>query len=59
MAPTCFVSGHLDVTAAEFDAHYVPLLTAAVARGAAFVVGDGAAPTRWRRRGSRPAPSPP
>jgi hypothetical protein len=37
---TFFVSGHLDLTADEFTAHYAPRLTAAIAEGAAFVVGD-------------------
>jgi len=36
----CFVSGHLDLTADEFAVHYAPKLTAAIADGAAFVVGD-------------------
>ena len=35
-----FVSGHLDLSEAEFDAHYRPRLDEAVARGEAFVVGD-------------------
>lgn len=35
-----FVSGHLDLTDAEFDAHYAPRLRAAMAAGAAIVVGD-------------------
>lgn len=35
-----FVSGHLDVTQAEFDEHYVPKLNAAIRAGDAFVVGD-------------------
>jgi hypothetical protein len=35
-----FVSGHLDHTEAEFDAHYRPRLDEALARGDAFVVGD-------------------
>lgn len=37
---TYFISGHLDLTAAEFEAHYRPALDAALAVGAAFVVGD-------------------
>ncbi|MBP3958650.1 hypothetical protein J8F10_25670 [Gemmata sp. G18] len=37
---THFVSGHLDLTAAEFDEHYRPALDAALARGDSFVVGD-------------------
>lgn len=40
-APPCyFVSGHLDLTEAEFAAHYEPALRAAIAEGASFVVGD-------------------
>lgn len=35
-----FISGHLDLTPAEFEAHYRPALDAALARGEAFVVGD-------------------
>ena len=35
-----FVSGHLDITEAEFQQHYLLPLDAAVARGASFVVGD-------------------
>jgi hypothetical protein len=35
-----FVSGHLDLTDSEFDAHYRPRLDEALARGEAFVVGD-------------------
>lgn len=34
------ISGHLDLTEAEFDEHYVPAITEAFARKAAFVVGD-------------------
>ncbi|HYF62560.1 MAG TPA: hypothetical protein VD886_07075 [Herpetosiphonaceae bacterium] len=37
---TFFISGHLDLTAAEFTEHYQPLLDAALLEGAAFVVGD-------------------
>jgi hypothetical protein len=38
---TYFVSGHLDLTEAEFAAHYVPRLNAAIAEGdAAFLVAD-------------------
>jgi hypothetical protein len=37
---TNFVSGHLDLTPAEFDAHYRPALDEALARGDSFVVGD-------------------
>jgi hypothetical protein len=35
-----FVSGHLDVTQAEFDEHYAPRLNAAIQAGDAFIVGD-------------------
>lgn len=35
-----YVSGHLDLTPAEFDAHYRPAIDAALARGEAFMVGD-------------------
>src|SRR5258708_2624401 len=35
-----YISGHLDLTRAEFEAHYRPALAAALARGEAFVVGD-------------------
>ncbi len=35
-----YISGHLDLTPAEFEAHYRPALDAALARGEAFVVGD-------------------
>ncbi|MEM7156328.1 MAG: hypothetical protein AAF799_25970 [Myxococcota bacterium] len=39
--PTFFVSGHLDLTDAEFEAHYVPSITEALADSdARFVVGD-------------------
>ena len=37
---THFVSGHLNLSQAEFDAHYRPALDAALARGDSFVVGD-------------------
>lgn len=37
---TYFISGHLDLTEAEFAEHYVPRLAACVEEGAAFVVGD-------------------
>lgn len=36
----CFVSGHLDLTQAEFDEHYEPRIDAAIEKGARFVVGD-------------------
>jgi hypothetical protein len=35
-----FVSGHLDLSEAEFDMHYRPALDEALARGDSFVVGD-------------------
>jgi hypothetical protein len=35
-----YISGHLDLTPAEFESHYRPVLDAALARGEAFVVGD-------------------
>lgn len=37
---TYFISGHLDLTAAEFAEYYQPRLDAALDEGAAFVVGD-------------------
>ena len=37
---TNFVSGHLDLTPDEFDAHYRPAIDEALARGESFVVGD-------------------
>lgn len=39
-AKSYFVSGHLDLTEAEFAEHYVPVLQAAIREGAFFVVGD-------------------
>jgi len=38
--PTCFVSGHLDLTPEEFDVHYKPRIDEMVNRGCGFVVGD-------------------
>ena len=35
-----YVSGHLALTPAEFEAHYRPAIDAALARGERFVVGD-------------------
>lgn len=35
-----FVSGHLDLTPAEFEQHYAPALTELLRAGASFVVGD-------------------
>lgn len=37
---TYFVSGHLDLTEAEFEEHYVPALNQGVREGAGFIVGD-------------------
>jgi len=37
---TNFVSGHLDLTPEEFEAHYRPAIDEALARGESFVVGD-------------------
>lgn len=37
---TYHVSGHVDLTEAEFKEHYVPLLDEAISEGARFVVGD-------------------
>jgi hypothetical protein len=34
------VSGHLDLSSAEFEEHYRPAIDSALARGDAFVVGD-------------------
>jgi hypothetical protein len=38
--PVNYISGHLDLTPAEFEAHYRPAIDAALARGESFVVGD-------------------
>lgn len=35
-----FISGHLDLSEAEFDTHYRPAIDLALARGDHFVVGD-------------------
>jgi hypothetical protein len=35
-----YISGHLDLTPAEFEAHYRPAIDEALARGESFVVGD-------------------
>ena len=35
-----FISGHLDISEAEFQEHYVPELDRAIQAGASFVVGD-------------------
>jgi hypothetical protein len=37
---TYFISGHLDLTQAEFTEHYKPRIDVAIAEGASFVVGD-------------------
>lgn len=36
----CMISGHLDLTRQEFDAHYAPYILAALADGHDFVVSD-------------------
>jgi len=36
----CFISGHLDLTEAEFKEHYAPKIMLAFRQGASFVVGD-------------------
>jgi hypothetical protein len=38
--PVNYISGHLDLTPAEFEAYYRPAIDAALARGESFVVGD-------------------
>jgi len=40
MTKTYFISGHLDLTKAEFNEHYKPRIDAAIADGAKFVVCD-------------------
>ena len=40
MTKTYFISGHLDLTAEEFKAHYEERIARAVRSGARFVVGD-------------------
>lgn len=37
---TYFISGHLNLSDAEFRNHYAPRIDAAIAEDAAFVVGD-------------------
>ena len=44
---TNFVSGHLDLTCAEFDAHYRPAIDKALAAGDSFVVGDARGADSW------------
>jgi hypothetical protein len=38
--PTVFVSGHLDLTQAEFEEHYILKLRECLSQGMPFVVGD-------------------
>jgi hypothetical protein len=40
MSKTIFISGHLDITPAEFDEHYVKQIEEVAHEGARFVVGD-------------------
>jgi hypothetical protein len=40
MTRIVYISGHLDVTEAEFAEHYEPRIRAAFEAGASFVVGD-------------------
>jgi hypothetical protein len=40
MMETAFISGHLDLSQAEFEAHYIPLINKAIEAGHFFVVGD-------------------
>lgn len=40
MTKTVFVSGHLDLTREEFDAHYAPYILSTLADGDNIVVGD-------------------
>jgi hypothetical protein len=42
-----FVSGHLDLTGAEFHDHYVQRLTQALEDGATFVIGDAKGADGW------------
>lgn len=35
-----FISGHLDLTQAEFDEHYAPRILDAIQKGHKFLVGD-------------------
>lgn len=35
-----FISGHLDLTDDEFEAHYAPLILKAIEDGYSFVIGD-------------------
>ena len=46
-APVFFVSGHRDLTEAEFARHYQPALAAAVDAGGRFVVGDAPGADRF------------
>jgi len=38
--PTCFISGHLDLTPEEFEEHYKPRIDEMIGRKCNFVVGD-------------------
>jgi hypothetical protein len=38
--PTAMISGHLNLTQAEFDQHYMPYILSALIEGHDFVVGD-------------------
>lgn len=40
MPEVYFISGHLDLTDAEFEEHYVPQIEMALKKDASFVVGD-------------------
>lgn len=40
MQTTAFISGHLDLTAEEFEEHYAPAIREGVRLGWRFVVGD-------------------
>ena len=35
-----FISGHLDLTDAEFNTHYIPKIELAILKGDSFVIGD-------------------
>ena len=37
---TYFISGHLDLSKKEFQAHYMPQLEAVIQNGGKFIVGD-------------------
>lgn len=38
--PIAMISGHLDLTQAEFDEHYIPLIAQAIVEECDFVIGD-------------------